>query len=322
MPRADLVLEGGGVRGLGSAGAVMRLLEEGYTFPRTAGTSVGAIAAAFVAAGTDAKQLRSVMDRLDLSRIPDRMTPRVPLLSEGFSLLGARGAYKGEWIREWLEEELEELGVSTFADLRRDDPDADGALEEDQKYKLVVMATDVTHGRLLRLPWDYHRFHLNPDEQSVAEAVRCSLSIPFYFRPCALTDAVTKEASVIVDGGVLSNFAVEIFDRRDGREPRWPTFGVQILPDLPAGNAELFPALAVVMSPPLQLLQQVVATALVGRDQTHMEAPGVRERTMAVDCSGVGITDFRLGAAQREAVVEGGGKAAGAFLRRWDDAHR
>lgn len=184
------------------------------------------------------------------------------------------------------------------------------------------MATDVTRGRLLRLPWDYHLFHLNPDEQSVAEAVRCSLSIPFYFRPRTLTDAVTKDASVIVDGGVLSNFAVEIFDRRDGKESRWPTFGVQILPDLPAGNAELFPALAVVMSPTLQLLQQVVATAMVGRDQTHMDQPGVRERTMAVDCSGVGITDFALGAAQREAVVEEGAKAAGAFLRRWDDAHR
>lgn len=95
MPKADLVLEGGGVRGLGSAGAVIRLLDEGYTFPRAAGTSVGAIAAAFVAAGMDGKQLRSVMDRLDLSMIPDRMRPGVPLLSEGLSLLGARGAYKG-----------------------------------------------------------------------------------------------------------------------------------------------------------------------------------------------------------------------------------
>ena len=49
--RADLVLEGGGVKGLGTVGAVIRLLEAGYRFPRAAGTSVGALAAAFVAAG-------------------------------------------------------------------------------------------------------------------------------------------------------------------------------------------------------------------------------------------------------------------------------
>ncbi|GAA1361251.1 patatin-like phospholipase family protein [Streptomyces beijiangensis] len=130
----------------------------------------------------------------------------------------------------------------------------------------------------------------------LAEAVRCSLSIPFYFRPCTLTDPVTKESSVIVDGGVLSNFAVEIFDRKDGKESRWPTFGVQILPDLPAGNAELFPA-------------------LVGRDQTHLEQPGVRDRTMTVDCSGVGITDFSLGEEQRETVVAEGLRESGRFAR-------
>jgi NTE family protein len=58
---------------------VIRLLEEGYTFPRVSGTSVGAIAAASVAAGMDAQELRSVMERLDLAQIPDRFPPDVPL---------------------------------------------------------------------------------------------------------------------------------------------------------------------------------------------------------------------------------------------------
>jgi NTE family protein len=34
--RADLVLEGGGVKGFGLLGAVLRLAEEGYAFPRVA----------------------------------------------------------------------------------------------------------------------------------------------------------------------------------------------------------------------------------------------------------------------------------------------
>ena len=48
--RADLVLEGGGVKGIGLAGAVLALDQAGYRFQRVAGTSAGAIAAAIIAA--------------------------------------------------------------------------------------------------------------------------------------------------------------------------------------------------------------------------------------------------------------------------------
>src|SRR2546421_13002002 len=46
----DLVLEGGGVKNIALLGAVLALSEAGYTFPRIAGTSGGAIIAAAVAA--------------------------------------------------------------------------------------------------------------------------------------------------------------------------------------------------------------------------------------------------------------------------------
>jgi NTE family protein len=316
MPDADLVLEGGGVRGLGTAGAVIRLLEAGYTFRRVAGTSVGAVAAAFVASGMDAARFRRVIEEVDLHRIPDRFPPGVPLLSEGLALLSRRGSYQGAWIHAWIKDVLAEAGVTTFADLRRKDGGDCADLPEDRKYRLVVMATDVTRGRLLRLPWDYRHYHLEPDDQPVADAVRMSLSIPFYFAPCALTDPTTGRSSVIVDGGVLSNFPVDIFDRTDGRAPRWPTFGVRIIPDLPEGMAELFPGPAVAMSPSLLLLQQVVTTAVVGHDQTQLDRPGIRDRTIRVDTPGIGITDFHLPKDKRAAAVAQGWTAADDFLRR------
>lgn len=318
MPKADLVLEGGGVKGLGAAGAVIALLDAGYTFPRVAGTSVGAVVAAFTAAGADSAALRGVMTRLELPRIPDRRVP-LPVVGEGLSLLVRGGAYAGVWFRDFLARELAKFGIRTFADLRRDDPGDDPALAKpDHRYRLVVMATDVTSGRLLRLPWDYSLFHLDPDEQSVADAVRMSLSIPFYFAPCELTDPVTSDSTTIVDGGVLSNFSIEIFDRTDGRRSRWPTFGIRILPDLPAGLGEIVPVLGLPMLPTVRLLQQVVATALVGRDQTHLDRPGVRDRTISVDTSGTQITEFRIGGAERDALLERGQQAAREFLRRRD----
>jgi len=302
MPKADLVMEGGGVKGLGTAGAVIALLDAGYTFPRVAGTSVGAVAAAFTAAGADSAGLRAVMSRLELTRIPDRRGP-LPVVGEGLSLLLRGGAYPGDWFRDFLAQELKRLGVRTFADLRRDDPGGDPSLTTpDRRYRLVVTATDVTNGRLLRLPWDYSLFHLDPDEQSVADAVRMSLSIPFYFTPCTLADPVAGTTSTIVDGGVLSNFPIEIFDRTDGQPSRWPTFGIRLLPDLPAGLGDLVPVLGLPTLPTVRLLQQVVATALVGRDQTHLERPGVRDRTMAVDTRGTEITEFRIRDSEREAL--------------------
>jgi len=58
--RADLVFEGGGVRGLALAGAYRALSEHGYVPQCVAGTSAGAITAAFVAAGYSAAEIEEI----------------------------------------------------------------------------------------------------------------------------------------------------------------------------------------------------------------------------------------------------------------------
>jgi NTE family protein len=319
VPNADLVLEGGGVKGLGLVGAVSALMQGRYTVPRAAGTSAGAIVAAFVAAGAGADQLARIMDRLEYDRVPDRASPGIPLASEAVSLLAKGGAHPGEYVHEFVRAELETLGVRTFADLRLEDPAADAHLPPSRRYKLVVMVTDITHGRLLRLPWDYRElFDLDPDEQLVADAVRASMSIPLYFEPQTLRHAHTDEASMLVDGGVLSNFPIEAFDRCDGRAPRWPTFGIRVLPTLPGADSELFPALGLPTLPPLRQLERVLATAIVGNDQTQLERPCVARRSFAVDTSEVGIVQFGVDERVRDEVVVRGRRAAETFLKGWD----
>lgn len=126
---------------------------------------------------------------------------------------------------------LADRGVRTFADLRIEDRGTDAAPRETRgrDYRFVAMASDISHGRLVRLPWDYQeRFHVDPAETPVAEAVRASMSIPYYFVPAQLTDHVDGGTTWMVDGGMLSNFPVGVFDREDGAEPRWPTFGIKL----------------------------------------------------------------------------------------------
>src|SRR5262245_40415266 len=72
----DLVLEGGGVKGIGLVGAVLTLADAGYRFPRVAGTSAGAITAALIAAlqraGKPLAQLREFVDSVDYTKFEQR----------------------------------------------------------------------------------------------------------------------------------------------------------------------------------------------------------------------------------------------------------
>jgi NTE family protein len=318
-PRADLVLEGGGVKGIAHVGAIHALEERGVTtYPRVAGTSAGSIVGALAAAGVPATKMLEIMRALDYREVRDEAgIDRVPIIGKGLSLLFEDGMYEGRYVSRFLGEVLEDFGVRTFGDLRIQGREA-GRLPPDQAYKLVVMATDITNGCLVRLPWDYRSMYgLDPDEQPVAEAVRASMAIPYYFEPHAQRHADGR-TSILVDGGVLSNFAIDVFDRRDGSAPRWPTFGVKLLPKLPEGRAQLFPLLGVVPRGPLHLTELLVSTILVGRDQTQLNQPWVDARTIRVDTSAAGVIDFSLSRKQMEELYTQGYETMDKFLRDWD----
>ncbi|HET7742014.1 MAG TPA: patatin-like phospholipase family protein, partial [Mycobacterium sp.] len=185
----DLVLSGGGVKGVGLVGAVVALMDAGYRPHRVSGTSAGSIVGAVVAAaqvGTmSGQQVKDLALQLDYSKFLDPgPVERVPFVGPSLALLRGSGIYKGDYIREWVRSQLADLGVHTFGDLRTDDPGDDGHLHH--RYGLVVTASDLTRKRLVRLPWDYAVYDLDPDEQSVAAAVRASASIPFFFEPVLL----------------------------------------------------------------------------------------------------------------------------------------
>jgi NTE family protein len=314
---ADLVLEGGGVKGIGLVGAVAALAEAGYTFHRVSGTSAGAVMGSLVAAGLPAHRLKDVAMSLDYRKFRDAYPlERVPLLGSGLAMLSHDGLYKGDYARQWIADQLAARGVHTFKDLRLA---GETHLPRDQRYKLVVTVSDVTLGQLVRLPWDYREVYgLDPDKQLVADAVRASMSIPFYFAPMSLTNAVTRQRSTLVDGGLLSNFPIDTFDRADLLPPRWPTFGIQLLPNLPADSAKLFASLGLPVPGPLRLLQDVLTTTIVGHDQASLQKPWVKARTIPVDTQAVGVVDFGIAAEQEEALYGTGYAAAIDFLGTWD----
>src|SRR3954470_7035986 len=228
MQTADLVLEGGGVKGAGLAGAV-GVLGQRYTFGRVAGTSAGAIVASFVAAGLT-EQLEQIMVETNFADFLDRggLLGHLGKLGEGTEVLMHEGIFRGNRLHDWIAETLAQAPrpVRTWADLHV--PGTDPSTPIEQRYRLVVVVSDISRGRMLRLPWDYPTLlGLDPDTQPVADAVRASASIPFFFRPWHLpvdpSIADGHDNLVLTDGGMLSNFPVELFDDNDA-----PTFGVKL----------------------------------------------------------------------------------------------
>lgn len=307
--KADLVLEGGGVKGIALAGAVSVLEERGYEFPRVAGTSAGAIVGALVAAGVKAADLTALMESLDYGRFKDQSTfDRIPLLGKAASLLFAKGIYEGNHLRVWLAGELERCGVERFGDLRRTDERSTLAPHED--FRLVVMASDVSAGRLRRIPWECEAIYgVDPAELAVADAVRASMSIPFFFEPVVAKHATNGEKTWLVDGGMLSNFPVDVFDRTDGKPPRWPTFGIKL-----SMRAKDLQAVRYKVSNTFTLARALVGTMTSWYDRMHLDAADVLARTIFVDTFGVSSTDFDLDRATAKKLYDSGREAATRFL--------
>jgi NTE family protein len=276
---ADLVFEGGGVKGIGLAGALATLEEREYRPQNIAGT--------------------------------------VPLIERSLSLLLDLGLYEGDRFLAWIRERLEAKGVRTFADLVHDE------FANDPRYRsrLQVIASDVTTHELLVLPRDATKLGIEPDKLDVALAVRMSMSIPVFFEPVRIVNAQTGAVHVIVDGGMLSNFPVWLFDCEDGDVPEWPTFGLLLVepkPQSPIG-ARLPKAKMDGRGPGavIDYVKALAQTMMEAHDRLYVEQANYA-RTIPIPTLGVGTTEFDLSKERAIALYDSGRWAAEQFLEKWD----
>jgi NTE family protein len=305
MPKADAVFEGGGVKGIGLVGAVAVAEEKGYQWENIAGTSAGAIVAALMAAGYTAVELKEIMQELDYNKFKDA-TPfdKIPVAGPLTSLILEKGIYEGDFFEGWIRDLLKKKRIETFKDLiveeYRDD--------ERYRFKLRVIAADVTQGRLLVLPQDIADFGRRPEDLGVAEAVRMSMSIPFFYEPIALENKQTGQKSYIVDGGLLSNFPVWLFDT-EGEVPAWPTFGFKLV-EPEAGKPNKIKG-------PVSLLAALFSTMMEAHDARYIKDENFT-RTVPIPTLGIGTTEFDISRERSEALYGSGREAAEKFFQSWN----
>ncbi len=344
--RADLALEGGGVKGVGLVGAVLVLNEAGYTFSRVAGTSAGAITASLVASisqrGRDMTMLNEILRTLDFQKfMPEGRLHELmehagghaaKLVTDMAILTKREGLYSGDYLEQWLRPILHErLGVRTFGDLKlTPDFKPDLSVSDGQRYRLVVYASDLTRSRLARLPWDYDTYGFDPDTQDPVTAVRASMSVPFFFEPVHLE---AREATVemrgpggsttvvkfpagthtLVDGALLTKFPIHSFDRADTLAPRWPTIGVKL-----SQFRTEYPA-STVRESAIAIAVRCLKTIMNEWDTISTHENTV-DRTIFVDNGGLSAMDFDLTRAQQDELFLNGVRAATKFII--DAAHQ
>lgn len=303
--KADAVFEGGGVKGIGLVGAVAVTEEKGFEFENVAGTSAGAIVAALIAAGYKADKLKQIIENLDYSEFKDKgLIDKIPVIGFALSLGFEKGIYEGEFFENWLRNLLVKAPnkpINTFSDLKTEYGDPR------YRYKLHVIAADIFRGRMLVLPRDIVDYGIDPDDLEVAKAVRMSMSIPFFFEPVILKDKSDRDC-YIVDGGVLSNYPVWLFD--DGSEdPPWPTLGYKLVePESDQPNT---------INGPITLFAALFSTMMDAHDARYI-ADANFARTIPIPTLGIRTTEFDISRKKSDNLYESGRKAAEEFFLRWD----
>lgn len=292
--KCDAVFEGGGVKGLAFIGAIQETEKQGYTYNRIAGTSAGSIIASLLAVGYSGAELEGMLDELSfLFFLKPNLIGRLPVFGKGLNLLFGNGIYSSVYIEKWLGEKLRQKGVQTFGDL--------------PAGKLKIIVSDISNGKLVIIPDDLHQYHISWESFPVSLAVRISSSIPYFFQPYILY-MPNKKKVYMVDGGLLSNYPIWLFDAR--HSPRWPTFGYRL-------RAAEFMQEPNKIRGPLTMFMALFSTMMEAHDRRHIEEANA-SRTVFIPVENIKATDFNLTTKQKKQLVELGRSQTKQFFSIWN----
>jgi len=314
MPRANAFFEGGGVKGIAFAGALDVLESAGWEWEATAGSSVGAVVAALVAAGFRAGELRDALEnRIGAARLRDKFGfGFIPWLGKYLNLLHYKGMYAGRKFHRTLGELLaEKAGTDEDVTFGHELFCRNPKLADDDatKFRLRVITVDISTRRMLVLPQDASHLGIEPSELSVADAVRMSAGLPIYFRPWTHRNAKTGQDHILLDGGLVCNLPMHLFFPPE--VPAQPLVTLGFVLQEPWQNTVHY-----TQPRSIEGFMTAVAETVSGagdEDYIARYAPHI----LAIPTGEAEITDFDITRREREELYQAGAKAAESFLETW-----
>ncbi|MGY0693016.1 patatin-like phospholipase family protein [Virgibacillus sp. FSP13] len=292
--KIDVVFSGGGVKAYAFLGALTSIEEYKHDLERVAGTSAGAIVAGFLAARYRLAEIEQLMDELDLKKFLDqpKISNYIPF-SKWLFLYFQMGLYKGDKLENWLYEHLAAKNVYTFSDLK-------------EGY-LKVVVSDLSLGKLVVIPDDLERVYgIDPKYFPVAKAIRMSAGFPYFFMPKKLPGK-TKDKSIIVDGGLLSNFPLWIFDNGDAAKR--PVLGVK----LSASIKDYQPRK---IKNAFDMFHALFSTMKQAHDSRYI-SKSQKNNIIFIPVENIESTNFSITDQTKTNLIESGKKQAEQFLQNW-----
>jgi NTE family protein len=193
----NLIFEGGGVKGIAYVGA-LQVLEEKKILPnitRVGGTSAGAINAVLLGLNYSPSETKQILGKMDFKKFMD---DDFGVFRDVNRLISEYGWYKGDYFRKWIGELIAQKTGNpniTFDQVQKQ--------KEPNGFRdMYFMGTNIsTH-------FCEVFSHEHTPRTCVADAVRISMSIPIFF-----TSRRSPRGDIYVDGGVLDNYPIKLFDR-------------------------------------------------------------------------------------------------------------
>ena len=328
----NLVFEGGGVKGIAYLGALDVLAQRNILpgIVRIGGTSAGAINAILLGLGFSLKETKKILWSLDFHQFMDDSWG---LVRDANRLINDFGWYKGDFFREWIGQLISQKtgnSESTFADIE--------AMKENKEFKsLYFMGTNLSTSFSEIFSAEH------TPRICIADAVRISMSIPLFFAARR-----SMRGDVYVDGGVLDNYPIKLFDRKkylDSTNYSEPEYYQRI-------NASLADAVRPISSyvynketlgfrldtreeisvfrdhaePPRRKIDNffdyswaLINTLLEAQYSSHLHSDDW-SRTVYIDSLGVQTTDFDLSDAKKKELVASGSKETLKYFEWYDNS--
>ena len=290
--KVDGVFSGGGVKGYALIGAYQQLEKKGIIFSRLAGTSAGSIIASLSIAGYIGSEMEDLF--LDLKPndfLDERIPANIPFM-KWLLLYWKLGLYKGDALEKWIEDKLMAKGIRTFSDI--------------PAMSLRIIASDITNSRIVILPDDLSKYHIDERHFPISKAVRMSCGIPYIFEPVNITKK--KSPTYIVDGGVLSNFPMWLFDQENVKKLR-PVLGIKL-----SGDNEM--VLKRNVNNPIALFTALFDTMRVAHDNRYVSRKH-EKNIIFVPTKDMSGFDFDVSLERKQELIQLGSTSAERFLKKW-----
>lgn len=323
----NLVFEGGGVKGIAYAGA-MQALEKQSVLPnikRVGGTSAGAINAVLLATGYTPEETRDVLAAMNFKNFMDDSWG---VIRDAKRLIKKYGWYKGDYFRTWIAKIIDDKinqSEATFSDFKKL-----GLLD------LYLVGTNISTGFSEVFSAEH-----TPD-MCVADAARISMSLPLFF-----TAIRNSKDEIYVDGGVLRNYPIKLFDRskyiergkkrkhantapyyRDANQAK-PVGSTRHIYNKQTLGFKLDTKEEIAMfldgaKPPVAKIDdffdygvELVRTIMNSQQNTHLHSDDW-QRTIYLDSLNIGTTDFGLNDEKRNALMKSGVDGVNAYFKWYD----